>query len=250
MQNYVHKGETLTFTAPGNVSGGSGFQVGAICAIAAYTALSGASVEGEVCGVFDLTKDTSTFTDGASVYWDNVNLVCTSNVSTTTGLNLLIGTADIIQASGTNALGGASGDATVRVRLNAKFGSDPRLFMAHAQYNFASDGGAEALITPAVNSTIPINAVIVGSVVNSTTAVTSAGSATLAVGTSAGSLANSLLTATAKASLGTNALVAGAAQFATPVKMSAAGQITVTPAVAALTAGVVEIYVFYYVSNT
>ena len=250
MINFVHKGHTLTFTAPYNVNGGAGFQVGTIFAVAGYTALSGTLVEGDVVGVFDIAKDASTFTESASVYWDNVNMVATSNVSTTNGLNMLIGVASLVQTSGTNALGGLTGDATVRVRLNAKFGSEPRLLMAHAQYNFATDGGADSLITPAVNSTIPINAVIVGSVFNSTTAVTSGGAATIAAGTSAGSSASALLAATGKASFGANALVTGAAQFATPVKMSAAGQITITPAVATLTAGVIEIYVFYYISNT
>lgn len=119
MQNFVHRGETLSFLAPYNVSSGGGFLAGNIFAVAAFTALSGAAVEGEVQGVFDLAKDTSTFAAGDMVYWDNTNKVATS----TTTNNTLIGVADLVQASGTNALGGASGDATVRVRLNAAFPS-------------------------------------------------------------------------------------------------------------------------------
>lgn len=247
MNNYVHKGRILTVTAPANVLSNAGVLVGNIFGMASFTALSGASLEIEVTGVFDITKDTSTFAEGDPVFWDNTALACTSSVGNASGANTHIGVAELVQASGTNALGGSSGDATVRTRLNGAFAT-PGVKRAHATFNFAVDGGGVGAITPAKTATIPINAVIVGSLVNPTTAVTSAGSATLAVGTTAGSSASSLLAATAKATLSANALVAGAAQFATPVKMSAAGQINVTVGTAALTAGVVEVEVWYYVS--
>lgn len=124
------------------------------------------------------------------------------------------------------------------------------LQVAHAQYNFTNDGGAVGAIIPLNNVSLPINAVIVGATVNSTTAVTSAGSATLTVGTTAGSSATALLGSTAKASLSLNALINGAATLAAPVKLSAAGSINVTVGTAALTAGVVEIYVYFYSSLT
>jgi len=123
-----------------------------------------------------------------------------------------------------------------------------RLLVAKAVYSFTADGGEVSTITPVRTVTLPAGAVIVGATINTTTAVTSAGSATVAVGTSAGSAANSILTATAKASLTLNALINGAATFAAPVKLSAAGSITVTVATAALTAGVVEVNVLYFVS--
>lgn len=123
------------------------------------------------------------------------------------------------------------------------------LEVAHAVYDFSVDGGALGAITPALNALIPANAIIIGSTINPTTAVTSLGSATVAVGTTAGSSATSLLTATAKASLSIDALVNGAATFAAPVKMSAAGQIQITVGTAALTAGVIEIFVFYVVAK-
>ncbi|MBZ5619856.1 MAG: hypothetical protein LAQ69_14200 [Acidobacteriia bacterium] len=99
-----------------------------------------------------------------------------------------------------------------------------------------------------MSDTIPMNAVVFGgSVVSttavvfggsvvSTTAVAAAGSATVSIGTVAGSGAASILAATAKASLGTNALVVPTA-VATPFKMSAAGKINVTIATGPLTAG-------------
>jgi hypothetical protein len=122
--------------------------------------------------------------------------------------------------------------------------------VAHAKYSFAVDGGVTGLITPATDAVIPVNAIIIGGHINVTTAVTSLGAATLAVGTSAGSSATSILTATAKASLTLAALINSTATLAAPVKMSAAGAITVTVGSADLTAGVVEIFVFYITSST
>jgi predicted RecA/RadA family phage recombinase len=115
MMNYVHRGDTLTVTAPYNVTSGQGALVGNIFGIAVNTASSGASLELQLVGVFDLAKDTSTFADGDKVYWDNVNYVATSAATS----NREIGMADLVQANGTDASGGNSGDATVRVRLNA-----------------------------------------------------------------------------------------------------------------------------------
>ena len=121
------------------------------------------------------------------------------------------------------------------------------LQVARAQYNFAVDGGAVSTLTPAYSDTIPANAIMLGGQVNVTTAVTSGGSATVAIGTSAGSAANSILTATGKASLTLDALINTTVTFAAAVKMSAAGQIDFTIAAAALTAGVIEVFVLYVV---
>ena len=108
------------------------------------------------------------------------------------------------------------------------------------------DGGASC--TPANSDTIPANAVVFGGAINPTTAVTAAGAATVAIGTSAGSAANSILTATAKASLSADAILVPTC-VATPFKMSAAGQITITVATGPLTAGVIEGWVLYAVAN-
>lgn len=118
MKNYVHEGRTLTVTAPYAVSSGGGVLVGThIFGIAVFDAANAASLEIMTGGVFDLAKDTSAFAEGDYVYWDNTNKVATS----TSAGNTKIGVAVITQASGTNALGGSSGDATVRVRLNQSF---------------------------------------------------------------------------------------------------------------------------------
>lgn len=122
------------------------------------------------------------------------------------------------------------------------------LRVAHCLYSFAVDGGAQATIAPTNSDTIPDNAILVGATINSTTAVTSLGSATVAVGTSAGSSTSSIKAATAKASLSTDAVLNGVPVFATPVKMTAAGTITFTVATADLTAGVIEAWVYYVVA--
>lgn len=124
--------------------------------------------------------------------------------------------------------------------------------LAYARYDFSVDGGAVGEIIPATNTIIPANAIITGCVINSTTAVTSGGAATVGIGTHAGSSATSLLAQTGKASFTLDALIAGVPvpqTAATWVKMSAAGAINVTPAVAALTAGVIEIFVDYVLAK-
>src|SRR6266498_3452169 len=45
--------------------------------------------------------------------------------------------------------------------------------LAHATYDFAVDGGAIGLITPATNNTIPSGAIILGGIIDITTAFTS-----------------------------------------------------------------------------
>jgi hypothetical protein len=124
------------------------------------------------------------------------------------------------------------------------------LYVWRARYSFATDGGAVSTLTPADSDTIPANAIMLGGVINSTVAVTSAGAATVAIGTSAGSAANSILTATGKASFTLDALINAVPVFATPVKMTAAGQITFTIATAALTAGVIEVYVLGVITTS
>jgi hypothetical protein len=115
--------------------------------------------------------------------------------------------------------------------------------VAHAIYNFAVDGGASC--TPAANALIPANAIIVGATINPTTAPLAAGAATVGVGTTAGSTTTSLLAATAKATLSIDALINGVPTLAAPVKMTAAGNISVLIATGPLTAGVIEIFVYF-----
>jgi hypothetical protein len=120
--------------------------------------------------------------------------------------------------------------------------------VCHAEYSFANDGGGTGLITPANNCTIPAKSILYGLVINWTTAGTGTGNTTSIGVTGTGGGAAALLAATAVASL--TGLVPGIVTFAAPIKITTAGTVTLTTAVAALTAGVCEIYVFFVVSPT
>jgi hypothetical protein len=123
------------------------------------------------------------------------------------------------------------------------------IYAWRALYDFATDGGAISTITPSISDTIPANAIVYGGVLNSVIALVGA-TATVAVGTSAGSSANSILAATAITSMTLDAVIellginSQAATHKAVFKMSAAGQITLTIATAALTAGRIEVIVF------
>lgn len=107
MKNFVQCGDTVTMTAPYAVASGGGFLVGALFAVAAYAAASGATVEGVTEGVFDLTAlSTDTATVGAKAYWDDTN----KRITTAASGNSLVGVF---------LLAKANGDTAARVRLNS-----------------------------------------------------------------------------------------------------------------------------------
>ena len=89
--------------------------------------------------------------------------------------------------------------------------------------------------------TIPDNAIVIDGHVDVISAVTSDGSATVAIGLVA---ANDLLTATGKASLGAKAQLPMAVDT-TPIKLEAAKAVTVTVGTAALTAGKINGYIIW-----
>jgi predicted RecA/RadA family phage recombinase len=236
MQNFVHQGITLTLTAPYAVSSGGGVKVGNIFGVAATTHIQGDSMEAMVQGVFDLAKDASVFAQGDLVYWDDTAKAATSTV----GANLLIGTAEQAQLTG---------DATVRVKLFGVPGFSGQVNgvkVAHALYDYTVDGGASC--TPANSDTIPANAVVFGGAVNVTVAATAAGAGTVAIGTAAGSAANSILTATAVASLTLDAVLKPTCTT-TPFKMSVAGKISVAVATGPLLTGQIEVWVIYALAS-
>jgi hypothetical protein len=115
--------------------------------------------------------------------------------------------------------------------------------VARARYEFDIDGDplAPGLITLANSDTIPNGAIIVGATLYTSTAF--AGATNVGVGTSAGSSATSIKASTAIASL--TGAVNGSVTFAAPVHMTAAGTVTITSTVAALTAGVMDILIYY-----
>jgi len=146
-----------------------------------------------------------------------------------------IATADLADAAITEA----------KLATSSGFGLGA-LRTARATY-VISDGATVGTQTLATTATIPDNAIIVGGIINSTTAVVGSTSS-VAVGTTAGSSTTSILGATAESTLSLDALVNSAATFASPVKMSAAGDINVTISGNALTGGVIEITVLYFVA--
>lgn len=125
--------------------------------------------------------------------------------------------------------------------------------IGHAQYSFATDGGAQTTITPVNNFTLPTNATIIGASLNSTTAGVGATSS-LSVGLSAGGgSTTSLVGATGVASWSLNAKVQATPvpqTASTWIKLTAPAQATVTITTANWTAGIIEVYVFYFVSST
>jgi len=71
MTNFVQKGDTLTVTAPAEVTSGSLVVVGSLIGVAAFDAASGADVEIKTTGVFTLPKTTTdVVTQGAALYWN------------------------------------------------------------------------------------------------------------------------------------------------------------------------------------
>lgn len=110
MKNWVQPGDTVTLAAPYDVVAGAGLLVGHIFGVAAYDALSGVDVEATTVGVFDLAKvSAQAWTQGALIYWDNDDKVCTT-----------VDTGPLIGAATEAA---ANPSSTGRVRLNGAFGA-------------------------------------------------------------------------------------------------------------------------------
>lgn len=122
--------------------------------------------------------------------------------------------------------------------------------VAKMTYDFAVDGGAQGAIIPTNSPTLPSKAIILGGALDITTTLTSGGSATISLGTSAGSSATSLKAATAVASWSAGFLaIVPVFTAATYVKLTAAGRPNLTIATADLTAGKFDLNLVYVVGN-
>lgn len=107
MKNFVQPGDSITVAVPyaGGVTSGQGILVGSLFGVAAFDAAQNASVEAQLEGVFDLTKQPSlAISAGARVFWDDTN----RRITTTSTSNFCVG---ICTAAALAA------DATVRVLL-------------------------------------------------------------------------------------------------------------------------------------
>ena len=116
----------------------------------------------------------------------------------------------------------------------------PKLMTAHAKYDFAVDGGAASTIVPANSAIIPDNAVIVRCYSVVTTAMTSGGSATLAL--TCGGVTCKAATAFDNGAFDDEDVT----EHTVTDKTTSSTGIQFVIATAALTAGVVEVYVEYY----
>jgi predicted RecA/RadA family phage recombinase len=105
MKNYIQPGHTITVTAPANVESGELVKVGKFIGVAAFNATAGEPLEITLEGVFALPKGAVVFAEGDPVYFGDTS----PGEAVSTSGGSLIGAAVTAQASG---------DATVRVRLN------------------------------------------------------------------------------------------------------------------------------------
>lgn len=110
MKNYVQPGSTVTVQAPAALASGQLFRVGLLAGVASAAAQSGAEVEMETNGVFDVVKTGSqAWTVGQAIYGvGTTTLVATT--ATTAG-NIFLGVAVAPVGSGANETIG-------RIRLN------------------------------------------------------------------------------------------------------------------------------------
>ncbi len=119
-----------------------------------------------------------------------------------------------------------------------------QVYLGRAKYNFDIDGGAATAITPANNFKLPVNAMIIGAWTDVKTAMTSGGSATVAL--AVGGITIKAATAMDDAAYtGIDYHLARTSAALT----AASGEVTFTVATAALTAGEVDIYVEYILAD-
>ena len=70
MKNYIQEGEVLPLTAPYALASGEAFRIDSIFAVAEHAADNAASVQGAVCGVFELPKKSAdVVTVGKKLNW-------------------------------------------------------------------------------------------------------------------------------------------------------------------------------------
>ncbi|MDR6952300.1 putative RecA/RadA family phage recombinase [Ancylobacter sp. 3268] len=102
MKNFVAPGDTLDLTAPaGGVVSGTAYLLGALVAVANFSADAGVKVAFSRRGVFTLPKATGqAWTEGAVLYWDNTAKNFTTTVSTNTKAAVAVAAAANGDASG------------------------------------------------------------------------------------------------------------------------------------------------------
>lgn len=87
--NFIEKGEVLNYTATKNILSGDLVIIGIIAGVAKTDIAIGESGAVHITGVYSLPKAAESITQGAKVYWSNVNHNVTANKTDAT----LIGVA-------------------------------------------------------------------------------------------------------------------------------------------------------------
>jgi predicted RecA/RadA family phage recombinase len=88
--NFIEKGEVLNYSATTkNISSGDLVIIGSIAGVAKTDIAIGETGAVHITGVYSLAKANDTITQGAKVYWNNIN----SNVTTNKLDSVLIGVA-------------------------------------------------------------------------------------------------------------------------------------------------------------
>lgn len=136
---------------------------------------------------------------------------------------------------------------------NANLGGLGQMGVAKMSYRFSVDGGAQSTITPTNSPTIPINAILLGAIIDTVTIPVGIG-ASIGVGVSAGLASPTVAIQAAAAISGspwstTGPKLSSAVTFAAFKKMTAAGRLTITISAADLTDGAFSINVPYMIGN-
>lgn len=130
-----------------------------------------------------------------------------------------------------------------RLDEGGSFGS---VKLARGDYSFAVDGGAVSTIALTGASVLPAGALILSAYIEVTTAPTSGGAATIAVqAESAGDVQAAAAISGAPWSTTGLKLSSARTRAAAPLKLTAASDISIVIATAALTAGEFRVYVEY-----
>ena len=159
-KNHVQPGNTITLAAPADVLSGAGLLVGGIFGVAQYDALSGADVEADVVGVWDLAKvSAQAWTQGQAIYWDN-----TAKLATTVSA----GNTPIGQATAA----AANPSATGRVRLQpAQAGGSAAGRVVLNTTVALTDGDSGYVVAPVGGKVTRIDGVLLGGAVTTNNAV-------------------------------------------------------------------------------
>jgi len=98
MKTYLQDGENPTYTAPANVTAGTGVKIGDMLVIPEITVLSGAQFTGVIRGVVEHAKlSAQAWTEGQQVNWDDTN----KRFTTVTTANFRAGVAYRVAANPT-----------------------------------------------------------------------------------------------------------------------------------------------------